>query len=152
MAVFSGADGVFTVIDMNNRNSVQTNQLIKFLKHAIHIIHNIITGIMDMTGVQANRQTLVMLYFIDNGGNFLKAAPHLRTFARHRLKRDVDFRLIRSIQYFVQPLSDAVYSVFRIHIRKCTRVKYDISYAQCMGPPDFFLQKIYGKLIGIRLI
>ncbi|MNJ59944.1 hypothetical protein D3C77_556510 [compost metagenome] len=93
-----------------------------------------------------------MLYFINNSGDFLKAAPHLRTFASHRLECDVYVCFIRSIQYLIQAFSNSVNPEFRIHIRKCAGMKHDISYAQRVGTPNFFLQEVHGKLIRIRLI
>ncbi|MNE35787.1 hypothetical protein D3C80_1295650 [compost metagenome] len=55
MAIFMCSDRIFTIINMNNRNPVQADQIIKLAKNAIQIIHYIIPGIVNMARIHANR-------------------------------------------------------------------------------------------------
>ncbi|MMZ65860.1 hypothetical protein D1872_282970 [compost metagenome] len=97
MTVFMGTNRIFTIVNMNDRNPVQADQIIKLAKHTVEIIYNVIPGIVNMASIHTNCQPFIMLYFIDNRCNFLKAATYLSTFSRHRFKSNIYFSLTRTV-------------------------------------------------------
>ncbi|MNO10410.1 hypothetical protein D3C81_2342540 [compost metagenome] len=56
---------------------------------------------MNVAGVEANTQAVIMRDFVDNLSNLIEAPPDFSSLACHRLECNADIRLLRSIQYFI---------------------------------------------------
>ncbi|MNJ76621.1 hypothetical protein D3C77_739400 [compost metagenome] len=85
MTILMGSHWIFTIIYVNYSNPIQAYQIIELAKNPIQVIHNIISCIVNMTGIHTNSQAFIVLHFIDNSSNFFKTATYLRTFTSHRL-------------------------------------------------------------------
>lgn len=103
---------------MDYTKPLEADNFIELTEHPIQIAYDIIAGIMNVTGIQADGQALVMFDFIDDGGNLLKAAADLRSFACHRLKGDMNFRLVRTAKHFIQAIGNPLNTVFCILVGK----------------------------------
>src|SRR5690606_4414895 len=117
MTILTRSPEILAVIQMNNAKSINPDDPIKGIQHAVKIVHNIVTRIMNVTRIHTNRQTAVILYLLHNGGNLFKAAANLRSFAGHRLKRYVNLRILGAAEHFIQALSNTRDSVLRIFVR-----------------------------------
>ena len=105
MAILACAPLILTVIDMKKGDILSPNQLIKSVNYPVEIIDDIISGIVQMTGIHADAQLIVVRHFIENDGQLLKAASDFRTLSGHCFQCDITGV---SVQHIIQPLSDSV--------------------------------------------
>ncbi|MNN84716.1 hypothetical protein D3C81_2019120 [compost metagenome] len=55
MAVLACSARIFAVIDVDHAQPLETDNLIKLTQDTVQIANNIISGIMDVAGVQTDR-------------------------------------------------------------------------------------------------
>ena len=72
MAVFVAAQTIHAVIQMNCFQSGKSDHLIKFMKHTIQVMDNIISSIPHVTGIQTDAQFIILLHPVNNLSQFLK--------------------------------------------------------------------------------
>ena len=56
MPVLVGAERVFAVVDVDRGDLIQTKHFIKVCQHSLIILYDIVTRVVDMTGIQAYPQ------------------------------------------------------------------------------------------------
>lgn len=88
MAVFMAAHRIFRIVDMNGFETLKPQNAVKLFQNAIQIGNYIVTGIKDMTGIQANAEPVPLLHAIDHRAQFFKRASDFRTFPGHGFKQN----------------------------------------------------------------
>ena len=84
MAVFVAAEKIHAVIEMNRSQAIKANGLIEGFQYAVQVVHNIVSAVEDMAGVQANAQPLVLFYQVYDGAKFFKSTSNFASLACHR--------------------------------------------------------------------
>ena len=97
---------------------------------------------MNMAGVEADGQAVIVLHLINNGSNFFKTASHLGAFTCHRLQCNLHFGLIRTAEHFIKAFGNSVDAVFSILIGIRTGMENDILHADRMRTANLLLQKL----------
>ena len=84
--------GILGVVDVNGAKTRSPHHTVELSQHAVEIVHDIVSGIAHMAGIEAYTQAAVQLgpartHRIDNRRELFKAASHLGTLARHGLEQ-----------------------------------------------------------------
>jgi len=87
MAVLLAGKRIFAVVQVDGPQTVKAHGPLKGIQHAVQIVYQIISAVVDVAGVQTHAQKLRVLHAVNNGPQFLKSAAHLAALARHRLKK-----------------------------------------------------------------
>ena len=83
MAVFSGTTGILAVIDMKDGNLILANQMIKAVHDTIKIMNDLLAGIMDMTGIKADTESVTGIHAVIDPGEIFKVCSDLGAFSCH---------------------------------------------------------------------
>ena len=78
--------------------------MVEFFKYAVEIVCDVISCIPNVTGIETDAEPFLAVYALDDGGDFLEAAPDLRSLARHGFQEHD--RLLRWIENVVQKVCD----------------------------------------------
>ncbi len=81
MTVLPGSARVFAVIDMHDPDAVQSDDAVKLFKDAVQVVDDIVTGVVDMACIHADREAVVFFHLLDHAGDFLEGPSHFRPFA-----------------------------------------------------------------------
>ena len=85
--ILMAAHGIFGIIDMHGLQTFQTDHPVEFREDTVQVVHDIVSSIVHMAGVQANTQAAVILYTIQNGPELLETPANLRTLPGHGLQQ-----------------------------------------------------------------
>ena len=95
---------------MDGMEAGEADCTVEFFKYAVEIVCDVISCIPDMAGVETDAEPFLAVYALDDGGDFLEAAPDLRSLARHGLQEHD--RLLRRIEDVVQKVCDKLDAFF----------------------------------------
>ena len=101
---------------MKNRNLVESDHLIKMFKNTIVIMHQIIPGIVYMTGIKTDSQPLLFVHSIIDCLNFFKGSSNLTALSCHRFQSN-KYLILVLIQHHIQPADSLCNSGL------CTRIQ-----------------------------
>ena len=89
---------------MQRPKTIETDHSVELIENAVEVIHDVVSRIPHVAGVEADPEELVVVYAIDDAGELLKAPTHLGPLARHGLQKNRGAHpgLYRS----VEPLDD----------------------------------------------
>lgn len=79
---------VFAVVDVKYGNLILSDQTVKLPNHTVKIMHDVIAGIMDVTGVKADAQPVVLHDAVIDCRELFKRSADLGTFSCHCLQCD----------------------------------------------------------------
>ena len=88
MAILVAGSGIEAVIQVDGPETGKADGLVKGGEDTVQIVHDIITAIPYMAGIQADTQVVGELYAIDDGRDFLEAAANLGSLAGHGFQQD----------------------------------------------------------------
>ena len=94
------SQSVLAVIQMNGLQIGKSDAAVEFFQNTVQIIHNIVSPIPHMTGIQTNSYFVFLLHKIHDGLDLLKFSTYLRTLSGHGLQKHCSRLLIR--QYIIQ--------------------------------------------------
>ena len=60
VAVFAGAAGVFAVVDVKDRQTVQPDDAVELLHDAVEVVDDVVARVVDVARVEAHPQALVV--------------------------------------------------------------------------------------------
>ena len=80
---------------MDHRDLVQSQHTVKLRKHTFVIIHQIISGIVHMTGVEAYPQSVLPLYSVIDLSQLFESSADLTALACHGFQCDIDLTVVR---------------------------------------------------------
>ena len=66
---------IHTVIEMDSLQIGKPNDAVKLVQNTVQVIHNIITAVPYMTGIQTNSQLVSFFYLIHDNRISSKVAP-----------------------------------------------------------------------------
>ena len=104
VTILVGGADVEAVVEMDGMEAGEADYTVEFFKYAVEIVCDIISRIPNVTGIETDAEPFLAVYALDDGGDFLEAAPDLRSFARHGLQEHD--RLLRRIEDIVQKVCD----------------------------------------------
>ena len=96
---------------MNHRDLIQSQHTVKLRQHTLVVIHQIVSGIVHMAGIETYPQSVFSIHFIINHPQFFKSSANLTALARHSFQRNPDIAVIR-IKHQIQSLCDLLHSLF----------------------------------------
>ena len=77
------AEDIFRVIQMDCLKLIKADNFVKLLKNSVWVIGNIVSAVMDMAGIKANANAVLVLDPVDYFLDFLKGFADLGAHARH---------------------------------------------------------------------
>ena len=111
MAVLAGAHGVFGVVEVDGPETVKAYGTVKGTQHSLKVVHDVVAGIKDMAGVEADAELVRKFHAFNDGVQFLEAASHFRAFAGHGFEEDG--RLQSGCEDLVQRIGNEGDALFR---------------------------------------
>ena len=84
--VFVGPQRIHAVVDVKRFQLRQPDAPIEFLQHLIQMVHDIVSPVVYVTGIQANAHMIAQIHLPNNFRQFLKAASDLAALSRHGLQ------------------------------------------------------------------
>ena len=154
------AQTIHAVIQMNCFQSGKSDHLIKFMKHTIQVMDNIISSIPHMTGIQTDAQFIILLHPVNDLANLLKRCSHLRTFTSHGFQKN--YRTLLFCKHFVENLRNLgnpyfcslTYMTSRMKIIIIPRCIFHTLQVICHNLPGKISQIFFGRacIHGIRSV
>lgn len=77
VAIFRCALFVFAVVDVKDRDLIQTQDPVELREHFVRILSDIIARIVGVAGIEADPKAMVLRNAVINGSQLLEAAPEL---------------------------------------------------------------------------
>ena len=149
MTVFACAARVLAVIDMENRNLLLSNHFVELCHNPRKIIDNIISCIVDMTGIKAYSEFIIIFDPLINGCQFFKISSYLAAFSGHGLQSNIH-RCLRC-EHGIQAFNNTPDACFFTgsHMGPGMQNQYFASHGSC--PFNLFGKKFYSQFVGLRL-
>ncbi len=72
VAVFTCASGIQGTVDMEDLETVETDDAVELLKNTVKVISDRITAVVGVTGVEANAEFVFCFNFVDDGPSALQ--------------------------------------------------------------------------------
>ena len=95
MSVLGGTPFVLAVVDMENCDLVLAESFVKLIQDEIGICCEIISGVVDVAGVEADAQPVGKTDTVIDCSQFFKAFADFGAFACHGFQSDADRRRLR---------------------------------------------------------
>ena len=138
------AERIFAVIEVDRFQAVQPDHTVKFLQHIVQMIHDIISAVADMAGVETDAELFLPFGAVDDLPQLFKAAPDLAAFARHGLQQNR--RVLFRRQNAVEQLRDQPDARFYPLLDMAARVTIIISARDRFQPPEVILHDLKCKV------
>ena len=89
VSVLMSTSDILGVIDVHHSQSVQTDDLVKFLQDTVKV-SEIITGIMNVTGIQTDTDLILQFNVVDDSSDLGEVSSDFRALPCHRFQGDDD--------------------------------------------------------------
>lgn len=94
VAVFVCAAGVLAVVEVDGFEPIQPNHAVEIRQHVLQMIHDVVSRVADVAGVQTHAELVIQLRAVDNRAQLLECPPDFRALARHRFQQDGRFHIL----------------------------------------------------------
>ena len=144
MAVLMAAERILAVVDVNRLQFFQTDDPVKFLQHLVQMMDDIVTGVIDMAGIQTDTHFLRQPDSVQDTAQFFKTPSYFRPFPGHGLQQHR--RLLPRPHDFIEQFCNQQNPFLHSLTRMAARVKIIQIAGQIFHPPQVVLQSQPGKL------
>ena len=121
MTVFSCTALVFAVVDVEYSNLLLSDEAVKVSNDSVKVADDIITGIVCVTCIKADAESVRSMYTVIDAGEFFKARAEFGTLAGHGFQGNADIRNCR--KYLVESANDILDTDFRTGAYVGTRMQ-----------------------------
>ena len=88
MTVFMAFKWIFAVVNVNGKEAGKADDLVKLSQNAIQIMDYVISGIVNMAGIETDTYLVRKRHIIHDPLDFLKGSTHFAAFTRHGFKEN----------------------------------------------------------------
>ena len=87
VAVLAAAQRIHAVVKVDGAQAVEADYPVEVFQHAVEVVDQIIAGVVQVAGVEADAHFLLQHHAVENAADFLEGASDLAAFSGHRLEQ-----------------------------------------------------------------
>ena len=148
--VLVAGEGVFAVVQVNGPQAGQPQRPVERVQHTVQIVHDVVSAVVHVAGVQTDTQQLGMLHAVNDGAQLLKAAAYLAALSGHGFQKDRG--RLAGAENIVERLSDQLDAHLRALLDVAAGVEVIEAAGEVLQPREVVRHGVFGKLpqLGVR--